>query len=156
MFFGLNIDAWMQALFTWLAVPQQGLLALAIVAFVAASLVPLSSEAALLAVLAARPDQFWVVILVATAANVAGSLTTYWMGRLGREMPRHPAIERHLHWFERHGTPMLFFAWAPLVGDMLVLLGGWLKLNAWSAAAWISLGKLVRYLALAQGWMWLR
>ncbi len=149
-------DSAMQAVLGWLAVPEQGLLALAIVAFVAASLVPLSSEAALLAILTARPDQFWLAIAVATAANTLGSITTYWLGRVGREIPHPPALDRHVRWFERHGAPVLFLAWVPWIGDVLVLIAGWLKLNAWHAAAWIALGKGVRYLVLAQGYLALR
>lgn len=149
--FDLDPDLWLRAVLGWLAVPEQGLAALAIVAFVAASVVPLSSEAVLLAVLAARPERFWLAIGVATLANTAGSLTTYWLGRVGREIPHPSAFERHLRWFERHGAPVLFFAWLPLIGDALVLLAGWLKLHAWRAAGWIALGKCARYLVLAQG-----
>lgn len=150
--FAAYFDAAMHAVLGWLAVPEQGLVALAIVAFVAASLVPLSSEAVLLAVLAARPDRFWLAIAVATLANTAGSVTTYWLGRWGREIPHPPALERHVRWFERHGAPVLFFAWMPWIGDVLVLIAGWLKVNAWTSTLWIAIGKLARYLVLAQGW----
>ena len=52
-------DAVVTSALHWAAVPAHGLVALAVVAFVAASLVPLSSEAVLIAVLAAQPAQFW-------------------------------------------------------------------------------------------------
>lgn len=144
-------DDWMRVALAWLAVPEQGLAALAIIAFVAASIVPLSSEAVLLAVLAARPEEFWLAIGVATLANTLGSYTTYWLGRLGREIPHPPALDRHVRWYERHGAPVLFLAWVPWIGDVLVIIAGWLKVHAGQALAWIALGKFVRYLVLAQG-----
>ncbi len=144
-------DDWMRLALAWLSVPEQGLAALAIIAFVAASIVPLSSEAVLLAVLAARPDQFWLAIGVATVANTLGSYTTYWLGRLGREIPHPPALDRHVRWFERHGAPVLFLAWVPWIGDVLVIIAGWLKVHAGHAFAWIALGKFARYLVLAKG-----
>jgi len=59
-----NFDLWITTVLHWLSVPEQGLLALAVVAFIAASVVPLSSEAVLLGVLSAQPHQFWPALLV--------------------------------------------------------------------------------------------
>jgi membrane protein YqaA with SNARE-associated domain len=145
----LNFDLWLNQVFAWLAVPEQGLLALALVAFLAASVLPLSSEALLLAVVAAQPQHWGWALAVATLANTAGSVTTYWLGRIshkpGKPAPRPEKLEKYLAWFERYGSATLFFAWMPWLGDGLVLLAGWLKLNAWHATAWVGLGKLVRY-----------
>lgn len=152
----LGIETWLHDLLAWLAVPQQGLITLAVVAFVAASLVPLSSEAVLLSVLAAQPERFWTVIAVATVANTLGSVTTYWLGRWGRRAPHPTALDRRVRWVERYGAATLFFAWVPWIGDVLVLLAGWERVNAWAATAWILIGKAVRYLVLAQGFALLR
>lgn len=147
-----NPDALVTSLLHWAAVPSQGLAALAVVAFVAASLVPLSSEAALIAVLVAQPDHFWPAMIVATLANTAGSLTTYALGRVGRRMPHPPQLDRHVQWFERYGAWVLLLAWVPLIGDMLVVVAGWLRVSlAWSTLA-ILVGKFLRYLFIAQAW----
>jgi membrane protein YqaA with SNARE-associated domain len=37
----------------------------------------------------------------------------------------------------------------PLVGDVLVIIAGWLRLNAWHCLLWIALGKAARYAVLA-------
>lgn len=145
-------DAVVTSALHWAAVPAHGLVALAVVAFVAASLVPLSSEAVLIAVLAAQPAQFWPAMAVATLANTAGSLTTYALGRIGRRMPHPPQLDRHVQWFERYGAWVLLLAWVPLVGDMLVVVAGWLRVSlAWSTLA-ILVGKFGRYLVIAQAW----
>jgi membrane protein YqaA with SNARE-associated domain len=144
-----DIDAWIHTLLHWLSIPQQGLLALALVAFVAASVVPLSSEALLLGVLSAQPHQLWPALLVATLANTAGSLTTYWLGRFGKRLPPPQRLDRPLRWFERYGSPTLLLAWVPLLGDLLVMGAGWLRLNAWVCLFWIAVGKGVRYVLLS-------
>lgn len=51
--------------------------------FIAATLVPFSSDVLLLGVLAAGCDT-WTSVAVATAGNWCGGLTTYGMGRLGK------------------------------------------------------------------------
>jgi membrane protein YqaA with SNARE-associated domain len=144
-----NFDAWINTLLHWLSVPEQGLLALALVAFIAASVVPLSSEAVLLGVLSAQPQQFWLALGVATMANTAGSMTTYWLGRVGKRMPHPAQLDRHVQWFERYGSPSLVLAWVPFVGDVLVLVAGWLRLNPWSCLLWVAVGKGARYAILA-------
>ncbi|WP_051378080.1 YqaA family protein [Derxia gummosa] len=150
-----SADDLLHWLLEWLAVPQQGLVALALAAFVAASLVPLASEAVLLAVIAARPHEFWLAIAVATVANTLGSLTTYWLGRVGKRVPHPPQFDRHVAWFEALGAKLLFFAWVPWIGDLLVIVAGWLKVDAWAAAGWIAVGKALRYVGIALGADWL-
>jgi membrane protein YqaA with SNARE-associated domain len=138
----------------WLAVPGQGLTALALAAFIAATILPLSSEAVLLAVIVARPDEAWLAIGVATLSNTLGSLTTYWLGRFGRSIPEPYQLVETLAWFERHGLWMLTLAWLPWVGDVLVLVAGWRRLHAgWSALA-IAVGKSARYAAVWVAWLW--
>ncbi|WP_085318152.1 YqaA family protein [Derxia lacustris] len=149
-----DFDLLLRGLLDWLALPQQGLTALALAAFIAASLVPLASEAVLVAVIAARPHEFWQAIAVATLFNTLGSLTTYWLGRVGRRAPHPAALDRHVRWFEARGAKTLFFAWVPWVGDLLVIVAGWLRVNAWEATGWIAAGKLLRYLAIAFGVGW--
>ena len=138
----------------WLAVPGHGLTALALAAFIAATILPLSSEAVLLAVIVAKPEQAWLAVWVATLANTLGSLTTYWLGRLGRAIPEPHQLARTLAWFERHGLWLLVLAWVPWAGDVFVLVAGWRRLHAgWSALA-IAVGKFGRYAAVYFAWFW--
>jgi len=123
------------------------LLSLAASAFLAATLLPMSSEAALYAVLHWHPQLHWAAILIATAGNTAGGMTTYLIGRwLGHRRPL-----TRLETVRRWGAPSLLFAWLPLVGDGLVLAAGWLKLHWFAALAFQAIGRFARYWLVAQG-----
>ena len=60
---------------------EAGLASLAAASFLAATLVPLSSEAALVAALKAHPELYPAALAVATACNTLGGMTTYLIGR---------------------------------------------------------------------------
>ena len=111
----------------------------------AATLVPVSSEVMLFAVLRLHPDLLWGALLVATLGNTAGGMVSYGMGRF---IP-HRAQSRHEAWLRRYGEGMLLLAWLPLVGDALCVGAGWLRMNAWHCAWWMATGKLARYALVA-------
>jgi membrane protein YqaA with SNARE-associated domain len=129
--------------------PEGGLAALVLASFLAATVVPLSSEAALFAYLKFHPDHAALAIALATAANTAGGMTSYLMGRLVPERTQKKLDPRALAWLKRHGSGATFFAWLPLVGDALCLAAGWLRLNWLAALGFMALGRLLRYLAIA-------
>jgi membrane protein YqaA with SNARE-associated domain len=112
---------------------------------VAATLVPVSSELILLAVLRLHPELLWPALAVATAGNTAGGMVSYAMGRF---IPHRQTI-RHEDELRRWGAPALLLAWTPLVGDALCVAAGWLRLNWWQCLAWMALGKAVRYALIA-------
>ena len=62
----------------------------------------------------------------------------------GRSLNR-PGTQRALAWMERHGGPVLLFAWLPVVGDPLCLVAGWLRIHPVAAALYIGIGKGARY-----------
>jgi membrane protein YqaA with SNARE-associated domain len=129
--------------------PDAGLAGLLIASFLAATLVPLSSEAVLFAYISTYPEHTAIAIATATAANSAGGMTTYWMGRLLPERTRKKLSPRAITWLQRYGAPATFFAWLPLIGDALCLASGWLRLNWLSALAFMAAGRLLRYLVVA-------
>ena len=129
--------------------PEAGLLGLAAASFIAATLLPLSSEVFLFGYLKLHPDHAAVAIAVATLGNTAGGLTTYLMGRLVPERTQRKLDPRALGWLRRHGAPALLLAWLPLVGEALCLAAGWLRLNWVAAAAFMAAGRLARYLVVA-------
>ncbi|MCS6945337.1 MAG: DedA family protein, partial [Sutterellaceae bacterium] len=92
-----------------------GLLALALSSFVSATLFPGGSEVVLLTLLQQRPELYWTAIVVATAANTAGGMTSYLIGRL---LPAR-ADARGIRWVRRYGYPALLLSWLPLIGDAL-------------------------------------
>jgi membrane protein YqaA with SNARE-associated domain len=132
-------------LLDWLTA-EASLGSLAVAAFVAATFVPLSSEAVLVAVLRLHPDLHWAALAVASAANTLGGTTTYLIGRfLATKKPL-----REIGQLERWGPAALLFAWAPFVGDALALAAGWLRLNWLAAAAFQAAGRFARYWVVAQ------
>ena len=141
------MDALFSPLLSLFASPSGSLASLFAAAFIAATLLPLSSEAALFAVLTLHPEQLWTAIGVATLGNTLGGMTTYAMGRwLGTRKPL-TQLERVKRW----GAPVTALGWIPLVGDGLCLAAGWLKLGVLPVLAWQLAGRFARYWAVAQG-----
>lgn len=125
-----------------------GLFVLAALSFAAATLIPFSSEAVLLIVIAAQPQHTWLAVLVATASNTLGGMTTYALGRWVRHWQT-PDAWRWAPQVQHWGAPITILAWAPGIGDALVVVAGWLRINAWACAFWMLLGRSLRYLAVA-------
>ena len=113
--------------------------------FAAATLIPLSSEVMLFAVLKLHPELLWPAIGVATLGNTAGSMVTYAMGR---SIPHRKAI-RYEAQLRRHGAIALMLAWTPVAGDALCLAAGWLRLHWLPCLIFMALGKCARYVAVA-------
>ena len=113
--------------------------------FLAATLLPGGSEAALFGVLKLNPELLWPALVLATLGNTLGGMSSYLLGRI---LPQQKPT-RGLDWVRRHGSPALLLAWAPLIGDALCVAAGWLRLNAAYVMAFMAAGKLVRYLAIA-------
>jgi len=127
-----------------------GLASLFGASFLASTLIPISSEAALFALLKLRADLLWPALGVATLGNTLGGLTTYLIGRyFGSKKPL-TQLER----VSRYGSPLLAFAWLPFAGDALCLAAGWLKLNWIAVALWSAAGRFARYWVVAQGALW--
>ncbi len=133
----------------FLTSPEGGLAGLALASFLAATVVPLSSEAVLFGYLKLHPDHAAAAIMIATAANTAGGMTSYLLGRLLPERAQKKLDPRALAWLKRHGSPATFFAWLPLVGDALCIAAGWLRLNWLAALGFMAAGRLLRYLLIA-------
>jgi membrane protein YqaA with SNARE-associated domain len=127
--------------------------ALIVSAFLAATILPLSSEV-LLAIVVRRRGDFLVPVAVATLGNYLGACTTYVLARaaaarLVRSSPEHPT--RALALFERYGAPALVFSWVPIVGDAIVALAGASRVHFVPFSIWTALGKAARYALVAWG-----
>jgi membrane protein YqaA with SNARE-associated domain len=128
--------------------PEGGLAGLTLASFLAATLIPFSSEAVLFGYLRLHPEHAAAAVALATLGNTAGGMTSYWIGRL---LPDKTPDSRALAWLRRYGTPATFFAWLPLAGDALCVAAGWLRLNWIAAMAFMAAGRLLRYLLVAHG-----
>lgn len=122
--------------------------------FLAATILPLGSEAPL-AVYVRSYGQIIVPVLVATAGNYLGACTTYRLGRrvaqaLGRGGEGAEGDMRSAKLLRRFGPPALLLSWVPILGDVLVSLAGAARLPFRAFSLWTVLGKGLRYLAV--GW----
>ena len=122
------------------------LFALFAASFVAATLFPLPSEAALFAYLQAHPASVPLAVAVATAGNTLGGMTSYAIGRL---VPQRKIHDKAAAWVRRFGAPVTFLAWLPVVGDALCVAAGWLRIHWAAALAFMAAGRLARYLVVA-------
>jgi len=116
--------------------------------FVAATLVPMPSEAALWGYLMLYPDDGALAVSVATLGNTAGGMTTYLIGRFLPEKIQSRLNEKTLRYLKAYGAPLTFFAWLPVVGDALCAAAGWLRIRWWAALAFMAAGRGARYLAI--------
>ncbi len=130
--------------------PAYGLWGLGLYSFLAATLLPGGSEVALFALIRLQPEQLFAALLVSTAGNTLGGMFSWWCGRY---LPRWQRLENmpFKARLERWGSPLLLFAWLPLVGDALCLAAGWLRLHWLPCAVFMAIGKFARYWLVAQG-----
>lgn len=120
--------------------------------FLAATVVPLSSEPPLIFLV--RSEELMVVpVLVGTLGNAIGACTTYWISRRAAQAliqkPRQSSTSRTARLYRRYGQPALLLSWVPILGDGLVVLAGATRLRFWGFCFWMTLGKGLRYFALA-------
>ena len=134
-------------------VPVLSYTGLFVLSFLAATVLPLTSEASLTVLVAIR-GQFVAPLLVATAGNVLGSCTTYWIGRRAAQaLIEHRKVTscrvRGGWLLRRYGGPALLLSPLPVLGDALVALAGATKVPFWSCLFWVTLSKGARYAAVA-------
>ncbi len=120
-------------------------------AFLAATVLPFSSEAALSGALLAGLSP-WTAFFSAAFGNILGSASTYLLGRLGK-----------LEWLEKYvrvkreqiqktrdrirfsGGAAAFFCFLPICGDLFAIALGFLRYPAGKFVLYMSAGKLFRY-----------
>lgn len=132
---------------------QSSLLALFTSSFLAATLLPGGSEAVLFGVLTVYPELYWSALGVASVGNTLGGMSSYAIGLL---LPDEKAFlkksggnMRGLAWVRNYGSPILLLAWVPIIGDLLCVAAGWLRINWILAMLFMAAGKFLRYWAIA-------
>jgi membrane protein YqaA with SNARE-associated domain len=123
-------------------------------AFLAATLLPLSSELILLALLHDGGDAV-LLWAVATLGNTLGSAVNWLLGRYLLHFQQRrwfyfssAQIDRAQGWFQRYGFWSLLLAWVPLGGDALTLIAGVMRLRLWLFLLLVGSGKALRYLSV--------
>lgn len=119
----------------------------------AATVVPFSSDALYIAVLAMTGEPV-PCFLVATAGNWIGSLITFWIGWLGKWewlekwfKVKPETLEKQKSYVAKYGVWLALIAWIPIVGDVFVLALGFYKARPGWTAVLLLVGKALRFLA---------
>ena len=136
---------------------EYGLTGLFTAAFLAATILPLSSEALLLLIIATS-DQIMVPVLVASVGNIAGSFLNYYLGWKGNKLVLNrffrlsdAEIEKAGKRFIKYGSFSMLLAWVQIIDDPLTVAAGLFRMNLWLFAILVAIGKFSRYTILALG-----
>lgn len=147
----------MDAIVTALA--AHGGLGMFFTAFLAGSFIPFSSEAVMLALLAAGASPAELLVW-GTAGNTLGSLFNYGVGSLGRvewierwaKVPPEK-LERGKRWVRRYGAWAGLLAWLPVIGSVITVAMGFLRVKLVYSLLMVAIGKYTRYWLLLQAYL---
>lgn len=125
-----------------------------VAAFLAGSILPFSSEAVMVGLIAAGLNPM-TLVAYGTIGNVMGGMFNYFMGRLGRM----EWIEKYLHvkpeeiarvrkFMAGRGAWMGILSVVPVFGDVITIVLGLTRANLLISFVSITLSKLIRYLLL--------
>ena len=126
--------------------------------FLSATLLPGNSEVVLVAMLLSDVSQPWLLVLIATMGNSLGGLTNVILGRFFPLREKSRWQEKAVGWLKRYGAATLLLSWMPVIGDLLCLLAGWMRISWGPVLFFLCLGKALRYVLVAwatlQGMTW--
>ena len=128
-------------------------LSLFAISFLAATILPFSSELTLAGLIATSDYDNLLLLIVASFGNVLGSLVNWALGSYSRNLTtkkwfpfKETQIERSSKWFRKFGKWSLLFAWVPVVGDPITLVAGILRVKFIDFIILVAIGKVSRYL----------
>ena len=126
--------------------------------FLAATILPGSSELALAGLAAAYPQSVLLLFAVATAGNTLGAVANWILGRSlmrfagSRWFPATAQrIEQASGYFQRFGSWPLLFSWLPVIGDPMTVAAGALHIRLLIFVPLVLIGKAARYGAVIAG-----
>lgn len=135
-------------------VAEYSYLGLFAAAFLAATIIPLSSDIVLVLMVAAGFD-LALCVIIGTAGNWLGGMTTYYLGYLGKWEwigkwlgISQKESDRMKGYIDKYGSYTALFSWLPFAGDVLVAVLGLAKSNVFKVAVFMLIGKFLRYLFL--------
>ena len=128
-------------------------LSLFFISFLAATILPFSSELSLAGLITTSNYDNVLLLIVASFGNVLGSVVNWVLGFYSRNLTikkwfpfKETQIERSSKWFNKFGKWSLLFAWVPILGDPLTLVAGLLRVRFLDFIILVAIGKISRYL----------
>ena len=127
-----------------------------LMAFAAATIFPMQSEAGLVALIATERYPVLALIAVASVGNILGS-TVNWLLGTGIERFRdkgwfpisRPALDKAQRWYRRYGKWSLLLSWMPVIGDPITVVAGVLREPFPVFLLLVAIAKTARYGVLA-------
>ena len=134
---------------------ELGYIGLFISAFLAATILPLSSEVVLSTLLLNGLSPV-ALVTIATLGNVLGSLANYALGywaslKVIKKWLKISEDEfvRAEQRFAKYGLFSLCFAWVPIIGDPITVIAGILRIRLLWFVLLVTAGKLIRYIVVS-------
>jgi len=130
-------------------------LSLFVISFLAATILPFSSELTLAGLVATSNYDNLLLLIVASLGNVLGSVVNWILGFYSRDLStkkwfpfKDEQIEKSSKWFNKFGRWSLLFAWVPIIGDPLTLVAGLLRVKFIEFIILVTIGKVSRYIVI--------
>ena len=126
-----------------------------IISFLAATILPLSSELVLSTMLLTDSFDKYLLLVVASYGNILGSSVNWYLGKkilIFKDKKWFPANERKIAkgeiYFKKYGIWSLLLAWVPIIGDPLTIVAGILRVKFFTFLLLVSISKISRYIFL--------
>lgn len=130
---------------------ELGLLGLFIGTFLAATVVPFSSDALYIGILLTGISPV-ATLIVGTLGNWLGGVTTYFLGRLAKWewvektfKVKPETLEKQHDRIKKYGVWVALLTWVPIVGDVIAIALGFYKCPAVWSLVLMLIGKLGRF-----------
>ena len=128
---------------------------LLIISFLAATILPLSSELVLSTMLLTGSFDKYLLLVVASFGNIFGSSVNWYLGKkilIFKDKKWFPVNEKQIAksemYFKKYGIWSLLLAWVPIIGDPLTVIAGILRVNFFTFLLLVSISKTSRYIFL--------
>ena len=128
---------------------------LLIISFLAATILPLSSELVLSTMLLTDSFDKYLLLVVASFGNIFGSSVNWYLGKkilIFKDKKWFPVNEKQIAksemYFKKYGIWSLLLSWVPIIGDPLTVIAGVLRVNFFTFLLLVSLSKTSRYIFL--------
>jgi membrane protein YqaA with SNARE-associated domain len=132
---------------------ELGFLGLFVTCFLAATILPITSELFLGSMLAFGYDPISCLV-IATLGNTLGGWLNYIIGLIGNPnwLMRIGVSQGQINTWEgrikKYGSQLALLSWLPIVGDVIGVALGFFRVNWFVSFVFILLGKFLRYLIL--------
>ena len=127
-------------------VEEYGYAGLFLFCFLAATIIPISSESAVIGALFTDLDTP-MILFWATIGNCLGTLVNYflgyWIGEKWLDKKMNKSTQRSYNLSKNYGWPALLLSWLPIIGDPITIIGGVLR---WNIIVFISIVFSLRFL----------